>query len=79
MIDVTGDWADQASAREENQREGAIARVREQVQGGPSRVRCVDCDVEIPVARRKLVHTERCADCQEMYEYLKKRKRHHAT
>lgn len=34
---------------------------------------CIDCDCQIPLARRAVVVCERCVDCQELFEKTKTR------
>ena len=44
----------------------AIKRVRSQLPQGPCLMRCEECDVEIPEARRKAIPGVRlCVTCQE--------------
>jgi phage/conjugal plasmid C-4 type zinc finger TraR family protein len=44
----------------------AIKRVRSQLSQGPGLMRCEECDMEIPEARRKAIPGVRlCVTCQE--------------
>jgi phage/conjugal plasmid C-4 type zinc finger TraR family protein len=47
----------------------AVSRARRQLRKGPGRLRCEECDVEIPEARRKAVPGVRlCVACQELQD-----------
>ena len=66
---------DQANELEELQREAAIAKCRIN-HAAVSATHCRDCGEEIPERRRELVAgCQRCADCQEVEEILKKHRR----
>lgn len=47
----------------------AVKRARSQLPHGPGRIRCEDCDAEIPEARRKALPGVRlCVACQELHD-----------
>jgi phage/conjugal plasmid C-4 type zinc finger TraR family protein len=49
--------------------EDAIKRARSQLPKGSSRLRCEECDVRIPAARRKAVPGVRlCVTCQDAHD-----------
>lgn len=62
---------DRAQALEQRQRDQAInaqlAQARRE-SAGPSLTHCVDCDNEIPEARRALGGKKRCTPCQAGFE-----------
>ncbi|OEC65148.1 conjugal transfer protein TraR [Pseudomonas sp. AP19] len=62
---------DRAQALEQRQRDQAInaqlAQARRE-STGPSLTYCVDCDNEIPEARRALGGKTRCVPCQSFFE-----------
>ncbi|MBT0624378.1 TraR/DksA family transcriptional regulator [Pseudomonas fluorescens] len=67
---------DRAQALEQRQRDQAInaqlAQARRE-SAGPSLKHCVDCDNEIPEARRALGGKTRCVQCQSFFEQGMKR------
>ncbi|HEY2070696.1 MAG TPA: TraR/DksA C4-type zinc finger protein [Rhizomicrobium sp.] len=65
------DQFDFAQQAEEDAREEALARLRIVLASkkGASREDCLDCDGEIPAARRLAVRgVERCVVCQSIFE-----------
>lgn len=63
------DWLDRAKALEELERSQSIARVLATPRPtGPSRLDCLDCEGEIPAARRALGGIQRCVPCQSIFE-----------
>jgi phage/conjugal plasmid C-4 type zinc finger TraR family protein len=47
----------------------AISRVQSQMPQGPSLTHCVECEVEIPEARRNAIHGVRlCVSCQSSHD-----------
>ena len=62
------DVTDRASGLEEADRIGGVAMVRERLQGQGAEF-CVDCDEEIPAARRKAYPSAVCCvECQSLRE-----------
>jgi len=61
------DIIDRAQALEQRQRDAALRRRVPRPQSG--RKDCIDCEVEIPEARRAACPgADRCIDCQEIWE-----------
>lgn len=72
---MTAEIIDQASALEEMMREQAIAAHRLN-HNAVSATHCVECEEELPEARRKAYPgCQRCADCQEEEELRGKHRR----
>jgi phage/conjugal plasmid C-4 type zinc finger TraR family protein len=47
----------------------AVSRVRSRLPEGPSLTHCVECDLEIPEARRKAIQGVRlCVPCQSAHD-----------
>lgn len=69
------DIYDQATLREEEQREAALAAMQEQVQAAlqhEGTVDCIDCGEPIGAARKQAQPTAcRCIDCQTLWETTK--------
>ncbi|MEX5493182.1 TraR/DksA C4-type zinc finger protein [Pseudomonas asgharzadehiana] len=64
-----GDWLDDAKKIEELERERSIqAQLARPRPSGPSLIDCMDCDYEIPAARRALEGITRCVPCQTIFE-----------
>lgn len=64
-----GDWLDQVQAQEQRERDQAIAAQLAQARPtGPSRKQCLDCDEDIPEARRALGAMDRCTSCMTLFE-----------
>ena len=60
---------DRAQALEQRQRDQAIAaQLAKARPTGPSRLDCLDCEGEIPAARRALGGIQRCVPCQSTFE-----------
>ncbi|MGO3562804.1 TraR/DksA family transcriptional regulator [Pseudomonas helleri] len=60
---------DRAQALEQRQRDQAIAvALAGPRPSGPSLTHCLDCDKEIPAARRALGGMTRCVLCQSIFE-----------
>lgn len=69
-----GDWLDDAKAIEELERERLIQAQRARPRpSGPSLTDCMDCDYEIPAARRALGGITRCTPCQSLFEQGQRR------
>lgn len=69
-----GDWLDDAKKIEELERVRSIqAHLARPRPSGPSRTDCVDCDYEIPAARRALGGITRCVPCQSLIEQGQRR------
>lgn len=63
------DDLDRASEWDERNRAEALEAWRQRQRTGPGRATCVDCEEEIPEARRQAVpHCVRCIECQEVFE-----------
>ena len=63
------DWIDRAQQREALELERAMAaRLGAIRTPAPSLLHCIDCDDEIPAARRALGGVRRCITCQTKYE-----------
>jgi len=61
------DIIDRAQALEQRQRDAALRRRVPRPQSG--RKDCIDCDVQIPAARRAAYpEADRCIDCQTSWE-----------
>lgn len=64
-----GDWMDRAQQREALELERALnARLAAIREPGQSLTDCIDCDDEIPEARRALGGIRRCVPCQTKHE-----------
>ena len=64
-------WANDGAVQEQIDAtiKDGIQRARSQLPQGPGLMRCEECDVEIPEARRKAVPGVRlCVDCQEAHD-----------
>lgn len=68
ILDVASDYIEAST-------NAAIQKIRQSIQGqGASR--CVECDTEIPLARRDfLPNTKHCIDCAAHMEEMTKRHR----
>ena len=76
---MSGDIGDRAAAREEELREDALRDFRARQQTAPTPAICIDCGCEIPPARRAVIKTLRCADCQAWIEEIEQRSRKRAA
>lgn len=69
------DVTDRATGLEEADRIGGVAMVRERLQGQGAEF-CIDCDEEIPDARRKAYPSAVCCvECQGIRDKMEARRR----
>jgi len=66
MTDIA-DQTDSVLAVLEAQKNSEVERIRAAIPRGESLTHCLDCDLEIPEARRAIGGMKRCVECQTVF------------
>jgi phage/conjugal plasmid C-4 type zinc finger TraR family protein len=68
---MAGGWARDGAVQDQIDAsvEDAVKRARSEMPSGDSRTHCMDCDTEIPSARRAAMPgVRRCVSCQALFD-----------